>query len=454
MKKYTLPLILIFLTGYLGLALELIVLRQAANFVGSAAAITSIVIGAYLGAMTVGYFFGTKKFHFDINKAVSYSLLTIAALIVLGASYPLVSFYFNWMLIAGIYSPIIQTFIYSVLFLTIAPFLFGFNTAALSQTMHESEKSNAGIIMGVGTIGSVLGSIVTTLVFMALLGTGTTVIITVLFAVIGAFLAQKRPAVLIAAIAILGVAWLLNSESMLQRKYGIVSNNSINTVAVIEDFDSRYLLVDSAVHSVISKDGTKFAEYINFIDENFIKTIPQNEKKNILVLGAGGFTVGHNDGRNIYTFVDIDGSLKKTAEKYFLQKPLKPNKNFVVSDAGQFLKVAEQKYDLIIMDIFSRWSIPESAITMEFMQNMKSRLRTNGVIVMNTIANPSFDNAFSQKLDNTIRSVFKHNLSRQIIGAFNGWGDGVEANILYIYHNIPNNGKLYTPDKNFTGYDK
>ncbi|MCL1902598.1 MAG: hypothetical protein FWG18_03160, partial [Alphaproteobacteria bacterium] len=56
---------------------------------------------------------------------------------------------------------------------------------------------------------------------------------------------------------------------------------------------------------------------------------------------------------------------------------------------------------------------------------------------------------------NTVRSVFPHNLTRQLIGHYNGWNpDEGERNVLYIWYNTPNSGTVYTPNNNFTVYDR
>ncbi|MCL2749151.1 MAG: fused MFS/spermidine synthase [Alphaproteobacteria bacterium] len=453
-KNNFIPLLLIFITGYVSLSLELMVLRQVAHFVGSTAAISSIVIGIFLGAMTIGYFVGTKKFKMDIYKTVGLSFLAIAVLTILACSFPLISNYFYLMYAGKIQSPIIQTFIYSFVFLSIAPFLFGFNTAALSQVMHDKERSNTGIIMGIGTIGSVLGSLVTTLVFMALLGVNYTIMLTVVLAGVGAYLAYRKTWVLVISIAAFMMAWFFNNDSVLYKNYGLVSNNAENTVLVARTMDGgRVLLVDSATHSYISKDGKTAAEYINYINWHFINTIPADQTKDILVLGAGGFTVGNLDERNRYTFVDIDKALPEIAEKHFLRKKLSNNKKFVVQDAGQFLRAAGADYDLIVMDVFSRWSIPETMITTEFMSSMKSKLRPGGVIVMNTIGSANFGDEYSKKLDNTIRTVYPNNLTRQLVGDYNGWESSDYVNVLYIFHNTPNSGKIYNANKNSVIYD-
>ncbi|MDR2269128.1 MAG: fused MFS/spermidine synthase [Rickettsiales bacterium] len=453
-KKFT-TLALIALNGYIGLALELIVLRQVANFAGNTAAISSIIIGVYLGAMTIGYFLGAKKSDINItDKKICVGFLFIASLIVLAASYPMVFDYFGIMSSAGIVSNIVQTFIYSFSFLFAAGVLFGFNTAALAQNVSWGGHDNAGVAMGVGTIGSVLGSLLTTLIFMSIFGTNYAIILTVILACGCAFAAFRRLWSLMISVAIIFVAYFFNNGSVLRKNYGVVSNNAESTVAVFNTTNARYLMVDSALHSAISNDGTKYAGYINYINEHFIDTIPSNEIKEILVLGAGGFTVGNLDERNNYTFVDINSAMRDVAERHFLKKKLSANKRFVVQDAGQFLRTTSAKYDLVLMDIFSRWSIPESAITNDFMSWMKSVLKPGGIIAMNIIASPAFGDEFARKLDNTIRSVFPHNLSRQIIGDYNGWKPIEDTNLLYIYFDSPNSGAVYTPNKNSTIYDK
>lgn len=52
---------LIFLNGYISLSLELVVLRQLSFWVGSSAVITSIIMGTFLGFMSLGYFAGESK---------------------------------------------------------------------------------------------------------------------------------------------------------------------------------------------------------------------------------------------------------------------------------------------------------------------------------------------------------------------------------------------------------
>ena len=89
------------------------------------------------------------------------------------------------------------------------------------------------------------------------------------------------------------------------------------------------------------------------------------------------------------------------------------------------------------------------------MARLKSRIAPGGVVAMNMIVSPAFSDKYSRVFDNTFRSVFPYNTSRHIIGYYNPWTatDG-PANVLYIYHNIENDGRIYTINKTPVIYDR
>ena len=128
-KMRTWLIALIFLSGFISLSLELVVLRQLSFWVGFSPVITSIIMGAFLGFMSLGYWLGNSdRIRIkSIPKILCSSFLFISALAVFAASFPFVTAYFTMMYNAGITSGVIQTFIYSFVFLSVGPFLFGFN---------------------------------------------------------------------------------------------------------------------------------------------------------------------------------------------------------------------------------------------------------------------------------------------------------------------------------------
>ena len=135
-------------------------------------------------------------------------------------------------------------------------------------------------------------------------------------------------------------AVLLNRDGLLAELYHIVENNAVTTVSV-EEADggrSKIMMMNGGGASKVSDDPALRFDYVRFVEDNFIAPLPADGRpKNILIVGAGGFTMGLKDRHNRYVYVDVDASLQRIS-KIFLPEKLGPNKSFVVQDANQFLK--------------------------------------------------------------------------------------------------------------------
>lgn len=118
----------------------------------------------------------------------------------------------------------------------------------------------------------------------------------------------------------------------------------------------------------------------------------QENPKDILVVGLGGGTLPmtYNSllpDANI-TAIEIDESVSKVAKEYFGFKTSEKIK-LVEKDARVFVKRAvrnEQQFDLIVLDAFNGDYIPEHLMTKEFLEEVKSLLTDDGVLVSNTFS--------------------------------------------------------------------
>ena len=70
------------------------------------------------------------------------------------------------------------------------------------------------------------------------------------------------------------------------------------------------------------------------------------------------------------------------------------------------------------------------------------------------IVSASFKDKYSQVFDNTFHTVFPYNTQRQVIGINNPWIYGDVANVLYIFYNTENDGRIYTINKTPVIYDR
>ncbi len=85
-------------------------------------------------------------------------------------------------------------------------------------------------------------------------------------------------------------------------------------------------MVINGSSSKIADDKALMYPYIDYTNSNFIDNLPKNKENNILILGAGGFTIGLNDVRNHYVFLDVIGQLPHISEEHFLHQNLTDNK--------------------------------------------------------------------------------------------------------------------------------
>lgn len=223
------------------------------------------------------------------------------------------------------------------------------------------------------------------------------------------------------------------------KNFHIIENNQYNTVQFLQFDGQRHLILNNNMSSMYTDEGRKHL-YIEFIEQVALTPIWDEKKnpKDVLVIGAGGFTLGFGDHGNHYDYVDIDKSLKDIAEKHILQQPLQSNQTFHPLPARGFLAQTDKKYDVIVLDAFQgAMTIPEHLITREFFAEVKSHLKDDGKMLSNFGVLPNFKSAFSRNLDNTIRSVFPY-VSRHAIHNYYGLWEDEEPNItnvIYIYRN-------------------
>lgn len=488
--KYTL-LAVVFLLGYTSMSFELLVLRQLINFVGSNTLITSVVITFILLFLSVGYYIGSVV-HFSgcplrlfrcpapvqglssgscsrmprvSGRSVRRIMESLAAVLVvwyiIACSYYLIEIYFYLLYASGVRSTLGFVFAFSAVFLAFPSVCLGFITSVIGRMLHRYDTDYTGRFMAVDTIGSVLGSMLTTLVLMPLIGVSATVVALVFLAAVAAFLLssrRRRTETIVLSIMLLAFAFSVNSEKLMNPQSTLVKDDAVSRIE-IEPADvekgkalSEIMRINGSFSSKISVRKELMFDYVRFINETFIAPLPQDFPRDILVLGAGGFTIGLGDRFHNYTFLDIDKDLKNIAEQKFLQRPLPENQKFIAEDAYLFMLNARQKYDLIVVDVFSAVrSIPMNFVTADFFRMVKERLKPNGIMVANVITSPSFGNDFSRGLDNTLRQVFPQYLDRRVLQPYNPYGRDL-ANVEYVYYNYPPDKTVYTQDKNASFY--
>lgn len=481
MNNFLLLFFVIFLEGYVVLSAELLAMRIAIPYVGTGTDTISIIIAAVLMPLAVGYYAGG---HFQkyksynglvtVRKKLLRNIFTAALFFVIGLSYFSATFFFESLNQNGVQNRLLVTTIYAGVFLVIPVYLLAQTIPLVSHYFRKEKLSFiTGKMLFFSTMGSFMGAVFSTLVLMAFIGVNYTVVVTIGCLALLYFMLSRK----IFSKSSLGMVLIFIAAIAMNNKYvlsidNVVAYNQYNMIQVkkIQDGNSRVLSVNKNNSSVYT-DTSAYGEampymrktygYVSYINRNFIDPIIGDlEKRDFLIIGAGGFTIGIDDPHNNYTFVDLDESLLAISEEHFLKKKLTKNKVFKAVPARAYINQSirdGKKFDMVIADVFLGDStIPEHLVTQEFYAGIRQILKKDGIMMANFIAPIDFSTKFSVKLDNTLRRVFPQ-INRQITKDYDGWRTEElrVANVLYIYYNREHNiTDYYTDDMNRSYYDR
>lgn len=461
---------IIIIEGYVVLSTELLAIRQTIPFIGSGTDTVSIIIAAVLMPLAFGYqaggSFKPHKFlntYITVRKKLTINIVCATAILTLGMSYRFLFAFFPFIAYVGISDRLLQTSLYCILFLVIPIFLLGQTVPLVTNFFpKDTIPRMTGKILFISTIGSFFGATFSTLVLMTTIGVHHTVTLNFLLLTILVILLNKNKksysSKLMVTLFFFGL--ILNSNIMMQQLH-VVKDNRYATIAISHNNGYNHLHINHNYDSRYNPDTKRKHSYIEFAEDIAIKPIMNNEDppREILVVGAGGFTFGHDDKKNHYTYVDIDPDLKDIAEQEILKEPIGDNKTFVPEEVRAYLRFNKKKFDLIYLDAYlGGVSIPEHLVTQEFFQQVKDALNDKGTLITNFILSPNFKNTFTKSIDNTFRSVFPHFSRHVISNMYIPWNDSETAasNVSYIYHHEVDYdpGTIYTDDKNTVFIEK
>lgn len=129
----------------------------------------------------------------------------------------------------------------------------------------------------------------------------------------------------------------------------------------------------------------------------------------VLGLGVGQISCHKKQGRE-YTYYEIDPHVVDVAKSHFQLLEKCGHKEIFIGDGRLELAKDQNKYDMVMIDVFSSDAIPIHMITTEAIELYMSKLKNNGVILLN-ISNRHLDltkplAAIANHLGYTYRSRF------------------------------------------------
>jgi hypothetical protein len=209
-------------------------------------------------------------------------------------------------------------------------------------------------------------------------------------------------ATLLASVAGLGVAANLGDRQRTDTAYADYQIEAVTREGMLSP---RAFRVNNQVASVIdNSEPPVYARYVEHLRRILLEDLAYRNR-DILVLGAGGFTLSHREPANRYTYVDIDPAIRTIAERDFLREPARGE--FVAADARRFVIETKRRYDAVVVDVYSaRTSIPGHLVTREFWRDTRHALKPGGVMLANLILDGQLASPYARNLLATIESAY------------------------------------------------
>jgi len=390
---------IVFIEGYCSLGAEIIALRRLIPHVGSSIVVTAPTIGLFLLALALGYHSGSRV-EADYRAVVARNFIISAALMGAGLAGGSVNAIF-----AGTSTALAYLIFIGAILCPLA-WLLGQTVPILTNLMRAQRSGEAaGRALYWSTLGSFLGSVTLSLGVMQIFGVWAAVLLGALMLVTGAALVQApRPvtAMLLASVTVLSVAANLGDRQRADTAY---ADYEVEAVAREGMQTPRAFRVNNQVASLIdSSDPPLYARYVQHLRRILLDDLGFRER-DILVLGAGGFTLSHLEPLNRYTYVDIDPAIRAIAERDFLREAARGE--FIATDARRFVVDTARRFDAVVVDVYSaRTSIPGHLVTREFWRDTRHALKPGGVMLANLILDGKLAGSYARNLLATIESAY------------------------------------------------
>ena len=399
MKKYKLEII-VFLSGAIGMGLELIAARVLSPYVGSSNVVWTSIIGIILVSMSLGYWLGGKKADKEasgnvlsrllLGSALFTSIIPLLETIVVKEFAGIVS---N-LIVAAILCAIIVFSIPSFILAMISPF------AVKMKSMQETEiGSLSGRISSLSTIGSITGTFLMGFVLIPNIGvTNINIGITILLVVMSIlaredinkkYILSTISLVVVMIILMFIGKWvfkLANPEILVDTdsQYSRIWVKQVNTAKTTY----KTLQVDTGLESYIDTEtGEMGAMYLRYYD---LFEYLNKDAKSTLMIGGAAYTypihyLQKYQDKTI-DVVEIDEKMTQIAEEQFGLNAKDERLKIYTQDGRSYLNYSENKYDTILIDAFKGLNAPFELTTYEALVHAKNMLNDNGIVLTNIIS--------------------------------------------------------------------
>jgi spermidine synthase len=408
------------------MALEILGSRLLAPVFGNSLFVWGALIGVILAAMSSGYAMGGWLADRHPGGAVLAGLLLFSGawtLLLAWAGQP-VMFSVSARIDDPRWGPCLAA---SILLAPPAFGLSGVLPALLRLSIGDMGHlgRHTGAMIGVSTVGSLLGTWGTAFYLLTWLGSASLVAVLGVIQVVLGLLWGWRAAIGIRAAApalggLIILMWLAIHPGRalpddLRKLIPPVplhqEDSPYQQVRVRDDSQElfRYLILDRTFHAVMW-NADPIALYLPYSQLMMAALALPPEPKRALILGHGGGSLAKWLARfwpdlELDT-VEVDPAVVQAAERYFGYAPARGH-HVHVKDARMFLRGTTATYDVIWLDVFARHLIPFHLTTQEFFREVRARLHPDGVLAVNLASSgEGADQLRAQAVVATLKTVF------------------------------------------------
>ncbi|MCM2342154.1 fused MFS/spermidine synthase [Rhodoferax sp.] len=393
--------LIVFIEGFCSLGAEIIALRRLVPHVGSAIVVTAPTIGLFLLALALGYGSGARVSE-RFTAVVARNFVIAALLAGIGLARITVD---------GLFTLVQPTWLAYLLFIggVLCPlaWLLGQTVPVLTNLMKHMRTGEAsGYALYWSTLGSFLGSVSLSLVMMQWLGVSAAVLMCAVLLTLGSLLLAKPDWQAWSKALMVGLAAaFINLQPNAEVVDTAYADYTIKPLPQPGQATRRAFMINNSLASIMDdSQPPNYARYVQHLRHIILDELGLSGRE-ILVLGAGGFTLSHQEPSNHYTYVDIDAEIRAIAEQRFLKGPIEGS--FIVDDARRFVRSTDKQFDAVVVDVFSsHTSIPGHLVTREFWQDTRRTLAPRGILLINLILDGRLETPYARNLLATIESVY------------------------------------------------
>ncbi len=427
----------VFVAGMTSLGAEFGASRLIGNVFGTSNLVWAAIIGLILLYLTAGYFLGGRWADRSPHPHTLYSILAAAAFTLgvipalAGPVLRLAAEAFDTLqlgVLAGAFISVLLLFTVPVILLgVISPF-------AIRLVLRTPERSgrDAGMIYGISTLGSFLGTFLPTLVLIPTIGTAKTFLafssLLLLVSALGLALngRPRRAMLCLLILPVLILLFLWERHQSIKATPGQIyeSESAYNYIQVIERDGVRYLRLNEGqgIHSMYAPDTLDFGgPWQQFLVGPFF--YPERSPESVRRIAILGLAAGTTARQAAAVFpnatidgYEIDPRIVEVGRAYFGLDL--PNLRVVIQDARWGLAESPYRYDLLCVDAYRPPYIPPHLTTLEFFQIAAEHLQPQGALAIN-VGHTADDRRLINGLATTIRVIFPSIYVVDVPGTFN-----------------------------------